>query len=261
MDSIPRGATARGVNRAVLAYLLKKESEGGTFAVLDIPCGQGEFLSTLKSFFPKATACGSDMAVPAGSGTVGFAAVDASRPFKVFEGQTFDYVISISGVMEFDNTLQFLESCRNHLRDEGTFIVTNDNLLTLRDRIEYLLFGKFRQYSAFMVADEPTWKILPLQNLLRILHDAGFSVVDLSYVSLKTKDWLWLPLAVLVYPLQRLYLQFKRSGMPLRQRLRMHPFKSLFYRHYVVVCEKRTAGLSGVGHLVSPEVVFHRSKA
>ena len=244
LDSIPRGATARGVNRAVLAYLLKKEPNTAAFSVLDIPCGQGEFLATLQTFFPKATARGCDLAAPTGSDAAHFAAVDASRSFTVFGGQSFDYVISISGVMEFDNTLQFLESCANHLQDAGTFIVTNDNLLTLRDRVEYLLFGKFRQYSAFMVANEPTWKILPLQNLLRTLHDAGFSVVDLSYVSMKTKDWLWLPLAVLVYPLQRLYMQFKTSGMPLPQRLQMHPFKSLFYRHYVVVCKKRNAGLS-----------------
>ncbi len=244
LDSVPRGATARGVNRAVLAYLLKNRPATASFSVLDIPCGQGEFLTALQSFFPKADARACDLTVPVGSDAARFAAVDASRSFKVFGGQTFDYVISISGVMEFDNTLQFFESCANHLQDGGTFIVTNDSLLTLRDRVEYLLFGKFRQYSAFMVANEPTWKILPVQNLLRALHDAGFTVVDLSYVSMKTKDWLWLPLAVLIYPLQRLYLQFKRSGMPLPQRLQMHPFKSLFYRHYVVVCEKRKAGIS-----------------
>ena len=247
LDSIPRGATARGVNRAVVEYLLQNQSADNQFSVLDIPCGQGEFMATVRAFFPQVVARGCDLTLPSLPNTEHYVALDASRPFAVFEGTQFDYVISISGVMEFDNTLQYFESCQKHLRDTGRFIVTNDNLLTLRDRMEYLLFGKFRQYSAFMVAGEPTWKIVPLQNMLRTLHDAGFNVLSLTYVSMKPKDWLWLPLGLLVYPFQWLYLQLKRSGMPIERRLEMHPFVSLFYRHYILVCEKRQGSFDTPG--------------
>lgn len=239
LDHVPRGATARGVNRAVIEHLIGREQKDSACSLLDIPCGQGQFVSTLREFFPKVDARGCDVAVPEGADRDRFEAVDASRSFQVFSGRQFDYVVSISGVMEFDNTLQFFENCSRHLRDGGQLIVTNDSLLTLRDRVEYLLFGKFRQYSALMVAGEPTWKILPVQNLLRLLDDAGFHVRSLSYVSMKSKDWLWLPLAVAIYPWQWLYLRLKRSEMPMDKRFQMHPFKSLFYRHYVVICEKR----------------------
>lgn len=140
--------------------------------------------------------------------------------------------------MEFDNTLQFFSQCKDHLRDGGLFLVTNDNVVSMRDRIAYFWLGKVRPYPLFVTQDQPTWKIIPIQNMLRILQDAGFRIKEIRYVSLKPKDWLMLPLALLVYPVQFLYIQFNRSKMPRAQRHATYPFRSLLWRHYIVVCEK-----------------------
>ena len=252
LESIPRGATARGVNRAVIEYLLEHHETQAPISVLDIPCGQGDFLHTLQSFFPSAQAHGCDLTLPDKADTKAFSAVDASRTFSVFDGKQFNCIISISGVMEFDNTLQFFESCEKQLTEAGTLIVTNDNLITLRDRLEYLLFGKVRQYSIFLKSGEPTWKILPIQNLCRILHDAGFKATEIRYVSMKSKDWVWLPLALPIYALQYLYMMASRTDMTLRQKLMLYPFKSLFFRHYLIICQKRGAAPDVLPEAKSP---------
>lgn len=60
-------------------------------------------------------------------------------------------------------------------------------------------------------------------------------------MSLRPKDYLMFPLALLVYPIQFLYMQFKKSRMPVAMRHEMYPFRSLLFRHYIIVCEKLTA--------------------
>jgi spermidine synthase len=82
--------------------------------------------------------------------------VDASRPFNVFAQTKFDLVLSVSGVMEFDNTLQFFEQCKNHLKEGGTLMVTNDNVVSLRDRLSYFWLGKVRPYQVFATQNQPT---------------------------------------------------------------------------------------------------------
>jgi cyclopropane fatty-acyl-phospholipid synthase-like methyltransferase len=206
--------------------------------MLDIPCGDGELIGTLHSFFPEADVRGCDLSKPNALAGKDFAVIDANRPFTVFPGIQFDHVFSVSGVMEFDNTLQFFEQCRSHLRNDGEFIVTNDNVVTMYDRITYLLLGKPRQYQLFVTQDQPTWKIIPIHNMVRLLQDAGFRIRGIRYVSLKAKDLIFLPLAVLIFPLQWLYTQYNRSKMPVAERHALYPFKSLLYRHYLIVCDK-----------------------
>lgn len=238
LDSIERGMTCRGVHRAVIEYLiaLRQDLTGST--MLDIPCGQGALISSLRRFFIGADVRGCDLLKPEALDADDFSSVDASRPFTVFSGKKFDYIFSISGVMEFDNTLQFFESCHNHLRDGGHFIVTNDNVVAMRDRISYFWLGKLRQYHLFITLGQGSWKVIPIHNMLRILRDAGFEIREVRYVSLLPKDWLMLPLALIVYPIQFLYMNLTRSKMPLDERRNMYPFRSLLCRHYLIVCQK-----------------------
>ncbi|MDP2818892.1 MAG: class I SAM-dependent methyltransferase [Polaromonas sp.] len=238
LDSIPRGMTCRGVHRAVIEYLLKSGHDLSSSAMLDIPCGQGELISSLRRFFPGADLRGCDLKKPESLASGNFASVDASRPFTVFSGHKFDYIFSVSGVMEFDNTLQFFESCHQHLRDGGHFVVTNDNIVSMRDRISYFCLGKVRQYHLFVTLGQGGWKVIPIHNMLRILQDAGFRIREVRYVSLLPKDWLMLPFALLVYPFQFLYMNLSRSRIPWKEQRAIYPFRSLLCRHYIVVCQK-----------------------
>lgn len=238
LDAIPTGLTCEGVHRAVVEHLLRDGGEMSAQRVLDIPCGRGDLIGTLRAFFPGIDARGCDLERPPALDHGDFAAVDASQPFDVFPGTTFDTVLSVSGVMEFDNTLQFFQSCHRHLREGGQFIVTNDNVVTMWDRLSYLFFGKTRQFQLFVNQGQGTWKVLPIHNLFRILRDAGFTIRKLDYLSIERRNWLLLPLALLIYPLQMAYIQITRNPMSLAEKRWMYPFRSLLCRHYIVVCEK-----------------------
>jgi SAM-dependent methyltransferase len=240
LDAIPRGNTCHGVNRAIVEHLLGGERDLSRAAMLDVPCGDGALVMTLKRFFPKAEVEGADLTVPGGGERAWFHAVDASRAFQL-PGRRRDVICCVSGVMEFDNTRQFFESCRRHLADDGVFIVTNDNVVAVRDRLAYLALGKTRRFERFPAPGRPTWKSIPLQNLLRILHDAGFAVRSIRYAGAKPKDWLMLPLALLLWPGQWLHATLAKSDLPRSARREMFPFRSLICRHYLVFCEPLSA--------------------
>jgi 2-polyprenyl-3-methyl-5-hydroxy-6-metoxy-1,4-benzoquinol methylase len=240
LDNIPRGNTSRGVHQAIIEYVLQSGESVDGKAMLDIPCGEGNFLSSLQTFFPKAILRGCDLRKPSTIVKEDFSPIDANYPFTVFPGTTFDYIFSISGVMEFDNTLQFFTQCQNHLRDGGIFIVTNDNVAGIRDRLSYFWLGKPKQYSLFVTQDQPTWKIIPLSNMIRILQDAGFRIREILYVPLQWKDWLPFPLALLIYPIQRLHLRSVTTSIPQVLRDEMYCCRSLLSRHYIIICEKWT---------------------
>jgi SAM-dependent methyltransferase len=243
LAKIPRGCTQLGVNHAIVEYLLALGDDLSNKWILDIPCGQGELVSVMRGFFPRGNFRGGDLRKPGQLSVEEFAVVDARRPFSLFPGNQFDLILSVSGVLEFDNTLQFFESIRNHLADTGIFIVTDDNIVSVRDRLEYLFLGKFRHpYDIFVAKDAQSWKAMPIHNLLRNLLDAGFDVRDIRYIPVRPKDWFLLPLALLILPIQALYVRYRRSKVPLSLRRKMYPFRSLLSRHYFIVCAPGTNG-------------------
>lgn len=236
LEDVPRGNTCAGVNRYIIEHLLAQTRDWSAGRFLDLPCGTGIFLDTLRKFFPGAEIRGADLAAVPGRPDI--ASVDLSRPFAIFPEGKFDVITSISGVMEFDNTRQFLEACAAHLRNDGRLIVTNDNTVTMRDRLEFLVLGRVRRFRLFVAPNEPTWKQVSIQNLIRILHDAGFVVERIQYLCISWKDWFFLPAAMLLWPLQWLHRKLARSGLPPALRRSMLPFRALLCRHYVVICRK-----------------------
>lgn len=244
LDHIPRGNTSRGVHQAIVEYLFETGDSFDGKAMLDIPCGTGNFISTLRRFFPKAHLRGCDLAKPSNLKPEDFCVTDANNSFTVFPKTSFACIFSISGVMEFDNTLQFCIQCHNHLQNDGLFFVTNDNVIGIRDRISYFWFGKPKQYSLFVTPQQPTWKIIPLSNMVRIVQDAGFHIREIRYVPIRRKDWLGLPLALLIYPIQYLHLRTTLTSLPKTLQHQMYSFRSLLSRHYIMVCEKSNQPIS-----------------
>lgn len=236
--AILRGNTCRGVNKEIIEYLLRSGHKYDGKAILDIPCGDGDLMSSLRHFFPKAVVKGCDVQIPKTITNEDFSRVDANYPFKVFPETKFDAVLCVSGVCEFDNTLQFFTHCKDHLVNDGLFVVTNDNAMSLRDRIAYFWLGRHVVHGLFVLQEYCSWKMIPMSNMVRILQDSGFRIREIRYVSVKKKDYLMLPFALLVYPIQFLYMQFRKSGMPVAMRHAMYPFRSLIFRHYIIFCEK-----------------------
>ncbi|MFM7750848.1 MAG: class I SAM-dependent methyltransferase [Opitutaceae bacterium] len=233
---VPRGNTCEGVNAGILAHLATLPADWNGARFLDLPCGRGEFMAAVRETYPGAEVKGADLA--ADDGRPDLRKTDLSQPFRVFPEITFDVVTSISGVMEFDNTLQFIRSCREHLRSDGLLIITNDNILTTRDRLSFLLLGRVRRFKLYSAPGEPTWKMVSIPNLVRGLEDGGFAIEKIFYTSARPKEWLFLPVALLLW--LPLWLHLRREENLRRNAIlaQMYPFRSLVCRHYVVVARK-----------------------
>ena len=241
LKEIPRGNTCPGVNRAVIEHILKLPEIRRESNLLDVPCGNGEFLDAVNLFVPAVKTYGIDIATAKPEFAHDFIQANLSTLSSLDLTTKFDLVTCISGVMEFDNTLAFFERIRELICQDGEFIVTNDNLLSIRDRITYLLFGRFWQYRFSSASGETTWKILTITNLVRILSDAGFEVEEIKYVSPKWIEWFWLPLAAPIFAFQKLSPAIKGASGSNRDRLNMLPFISLLSRHYILFCRPMIA--------------------
>ena len=236
---IPRGNTCPGVNRAIIENLLSRGEAGRPLRFLDIPCGEGAFLNAVAAIFPRSETVGCDIRIPSKSFPHRFIAVDASEGVKLDNKGTFDVIACISGVMEFDNTLQFFKEIRQYLSHQGLLFVTNDNTSSLQDRLLYLLFGRWRQYRLFNEPGEATWKLVTIQSLLRILTDAEFVIEDVQYVPSTARDLLWIPLALPIYLCQRFHMGTARSSLSREERRRLFPFRALYSRHYILICSRQ----------------------
>ena len=236
LAAIPRGNTCPGVNREIIETLLSLETDLAGAAILDVPCGEGEFLQTVKDFFPHCETYGADIRAPSNVFPHNFLQIDASRKNLFADTAKFRIITCISGVMEFDNTRDFFEQLREKTTADGLVIVTNDNLLSVRDRFLYFFLGRFRQYKLFVGNHQPTWKILHLHTLQRILYDAKFELMSVKYMPFGSGEWVWLPFAAIIYLIQLLYFRFSEPQMSFAEKRAFYPFRSLLSRHYVIVC-------------------------
>jgi hypothetical protein len=164
---------------------------------------------------------------------VAFAARDLSA--GVPDGPALNAATSISGVMEFENTFLFLSSVKARLEPGALCIVTNDNVHTVRDRFSYLFYNRYRRYALFLEPGFTTYKAWTLPELRKCALDAGFTLEEIEFITTHREDWLWAPVAALLYLPQFLYLLRERGPMPTRERRRMFPFRSLICRHYALV--------------------------
>jgi hypothetical protein len=227
LAEVPRGDTCPGVNRVIAELLSHRFARDASFRLLDIPCGSGVWLGWVQRAFPNATTMGCDIVPPGAAYPDHFIQMDLSQADASTLGEdAFDVVTCVSGVMEFANTGAFLDAVRSVIKDEGVLYLTNDNLLTVKDRLLYLLGGRFGQYRFEYGGDLPTWKITPLQNLLRTVGDAGFRVDSLIYAPSSLADRLWAPMALPLFAVQSL-----TAGKD-----QYRPYRSMTSRHYLLVC-------------------------
>lgn len=239
---VARGQTQKNVNRTILAGLVASFAPTQPLAVLDVPCGKLEFLGYVARLFPAAALTGADIATPppaAEGPAIAFVAMDLTREFSLPAAAQFDLITSISGVMMFGNTLSFVRNCTARLKPGGTFVLTNDNSGTIMDRLAYLFLARYRLFKPFYEDAEALTQLVPVQELCRLLRTHGVEITRIEYTSFYWKDLLYLPVALVAYAAQQLYLRRLPTQLPARLTRQLYPFRQLFCKHYIITGHKK----------------------
>jgi 2-polyprenyl-3-methyl-5-hydroxy-6-metoxy-1,4-benzoquinol methylase len=236
---VARGETQKGVNLEVLKIIGERFSKDEGFRALDLPCGTGLFLSYLRKLFPKATLKGADIKKLEKSEDAEYITMDLAREFSLAKEEKFGLITSISGVMMFGNTSGFIENCEKHLSPGGTFIITNDNSATIVDKLFFLFLGRPRLFRPFYRDLEAVTQNIPIQELYRLLQVNGLVIETIKFTSIYAKDLIFLPIAILIYPIQKLYLSLYKPKIPDPFIKLMFPFTHYFGRHYIIIARKK----------------------
>ncbi len=224
---------AKGLHQEILKYL---QASKPFTTCLEIPAGRGEFLAVLQQNFPKATFFGGDLRRVSCKNFIQF---DLTKSFPIRPAVKFDVIISISGIMEFDNTSGFIKQCVRHLQKGGLLIISNDNIMTVRDRLSFLIIGRVRRFSLLFTPYQPTYKMIPTQELYKIVQENDLDLEDVVYCSIFPEDFLFTPLAVFLFLFHLVYLFTLKHPIPIPMRFKLFPFQAFLFRHYFFVCRKR----------------------
>lgn len=233
---VEKGNTQKGVNLAIITEL--RNLGWPMKRLLDIPCGQGEFLRSALNIDPNVSITGQDLySLPLPEIKNFFIKKDVSD-WSSLKEMKFDVITCISGVMVFDNITGLFDNANRHLRKDGLFVITNDNILTIRDRLSFLFFGRTRRFKMLYSQNEGNWNIVLIQGLWKLFRSNGFELVKIRYVSYRYEDIVFLPLAILAFPLHLAYLAAQKSTMTFRERYALFPFAALMARHYFMIGKK-----------------------
>lgn len=235
---IPKGNTALQVNETAFTMLTAYLGDGQR--VLDLPCGEGEWLGFLRSQFPQSKYMGADLRADLPQFDFEFLSLDVTR--EDLPWRDLDLVTSISGIVCFGNHLRFFREAHRALKTGGRFLVTNDNHWTLRDRLHFLLFGTFKRFPLAYRPSEGNTQATTIMTVIDGLEKAGFKVEDVRYTSARFEDYLWLPFALVLWVVQGLAVASAAAGKNPRFSSdfirRMYPLRALWCRHYLILARK-----------------------
>jgi 2-polyprenyl-3-methyl-5-hydroxy-6-metoxy-1,4-benzoquinol methylase len=236
---VTRGETEKHVNKHILEYLSSTYDRNKSLKFLDLPCGQMSFIHHLRKLFPEGSLTGADIQEPAPHSSSHYIQMDLTQPLVLRQEDKFDVITSISGVMMFGNTLNFISNCAERLVDGGTFIITNDNSSTILDKLYYLLLGRVRIFKPIYSDNEGLTQNIPIQEICRLLRLNGLTIEQIKYTSLYKKDLIFLPIAILIYPVQQFFLRRFKTSASQFLLSQMYPFKHYFCRHYIIIAKKK----------------------
>lgn len=239
MVEIPRANTQKNVNKTVFAMIkseLNNAKSGDTW--VDAPCGTGEFAHFIKQQAPHINVIGVDLFSNSAHKNITSHKKSAHDFFREQKDSSLNLITCISGVMCFDGIYELISLYSRVLKSEGTLVITNDNVVTIRDRLNFLFFGHFKRFKLLYSQTEGNWNVVLPQAIFSLLKKNNFKKIQIKYTSIYAEDFLFLPFAFLVYPFFLIYLLTRKSEMTLSERIELYPFISLIARHYVVKATK-----------------------
>ncbi len=235
---IPKGNTQKGVNHQVYQFLQESLDLKRPLKMIDVPCGDGTFATFIKNNHPQVQMIGIDFFADVGQPNFEFHQLSAHDYFRDHKPAQVDALTCISGIMCFDGIVDLFQAFHKSLKSGGVLVVTNDNVMTVRDRLSFLFFGQFKRFKLFYDINEGNWNLVLPQALRMLLARHEFKNIKIKYTSIYTEDYLFLPLAILIYPLFFIYLMTRKSSISRSERRKLFPFQALLARHYVIFGEK-----------------------
>lgn len=241
MIQVPHGNTQKNVNLRVYETILPEIKNDITQTLVDIPCGAGSFSEFVQQAHPNINVFGADLREDASKKIKHFYQTDAIHFLENICPKNVDIIICISGIMCFDRTEETFQHFARLLKKDGTLIVTNDNIHSLRDRLSFMFFGYFKRFKPFYEINEGNWNIVLPQEIEMHLERNGFKNIQVRYTSFYYEDIVFLPLALMVFPISVLGL-LPKAKWNLKRVLKIYPFKMLLCRHYAVSAKKVLLG-------------------
>ena len=146
--NFPRPDAPSLVHEKVLALLLN-EKPG---LLLDVPTGEGAFAAKARELGHEVI-CGdldvSRFNVP----SLQCDQVDLNARWPYSNAQ-FDYVVSIEAIEHLENPWHMAREANRVLKMGGRFLLTTPNVLSIRSRFSYLLYG-YPNYFYYMIEQSP----------------------------------------------------------------------------------------------------------
>jgi SAM-dependent methyltransferase len=235
---VPKANTQRHVSQTVFQFLEKFGELKNSKFIIDVPCGEGQFSKFLKDTYPAIDVVGVDGFAENTSQFLNFKAMKAQEFFRTVQPKNADAITCISGVMCFDGLDELFVSFRDSLKRDGILVVTNDSVMTVRDRLNFLVFGRLKRFKLNLSANEGNWNVVMPQAIWMHLQKNKFVIEDVKYTSIYLEDWILLPLALLFYPLFLASVLLSSGDISRKDRMKFFPFISLLARHYVIVARK-----------------------
>lgn len=235
---IPKGNTQKGVNHHIYHLLEKGVDLKKPLKMIDVPCGDGTFAAFIKKNHPQVQMTGIDFFADAKNQGFEFFKASAHDYFRDQKPTNVDVLTCISGIMCFDGIVELFHAFHQALKPGGLLVVTNDNVMTVRDRLSFLFFGQFKRFKLCYEKNEGNWNLVLPQALRMLFVRHKFKNINVKYTSTYTEDYLFLPLALLIYPFFFIYLMTRKNPMSRAERRKLFPFSSLLARHYVISGEK-----------------------
>jgi SAM-dependent methyltransferase len=174
--------------------------------VLDAPCGDGTLSRELSAHGWRTWAADIEpVAFDEGDG-VRFLRLDLDAPLPFSDG-AFDAVVSLEGIEHLHSPARCLAEFCRVLRPGGRLVLTTPNINNVQSRWHYLIGGQFsgfrpvtRRALAEMTGDVVKHVTPPyLPTIIYVLSRHGVTVNTIDVTMVRTRQWLALPLAFLIW--------------------------------------------------------------
>jgi 2-polyprenyl-3-methyl-5-hydroxy-6-metoxy-1,4-benzoquinol methylase len=172
---------------------------------LDVGSGNGKLIDrVIREFRVTARACDyrSDLMT---IGDLAVDAVDLNAGVLPYEDASFDLVTCTEVIEHLEHYRPLVREMSRILRLGGVLIISTPNVLNLRSRLRYLLFGFFNMFGPIRLEEERHHSthghINPVSYfyLAHALSEAGFAEISFSVDKRQRRSWLsllvlWLPI-------------------------------------------------------------------